>query len=175
MIDSVYCCLLILNIRLSHYAQNVPRTCQLCLISNAGALNDESFKHLFLECNVTTAIQDWLIRKYIRNNVYDFQEKKVVFWMLSPWSGELQQFFGFICTCDTVPNLGNENSKMLFGPSVFGLWFQVPYSWLRAYKWIPGNRDGTIGNKLQWFIYLGKKRSYPTNRCTIKGWKTTKK
>jgi hypothetical protein len=68
-----------LNIRLSHYAQNVPRTCQLCLISNAGALNDESFKHLFLECHVTATIQDWFIRKYIRNDAYDVQEKKGCF------------------------------------------------------------------------------------------------
>jgi exonuclease III len=58
--------LLPLNVRLSHYVQNVGRGCTFCTLSRREDINipDETFLHLFLDCPTTSRIHDWFLNKY---------------------------------------------------------------------------------------------------------------
>jgi zinc-binding in reverse transcriptase len=51
-----------LNTRLSHFVANQSRNCTFCRIS--GHVAEETFSHIFLDCNTTRIIHDWFIRKY---------------------------------------------------------------------------------------------------------------
>jgi hypothetical protein len=53
-----------LNTRLSHYVNNVSRLCTLCRSDDNAVANDETFIHVFLDCEITVRCQNWFIDKY---------------------------------------------------------------------------------------------------------------
>jgi hypothetical protein len=54
-----------LNTRVSHFVADHPRHCTLCFISGVGPpLSDETFLHLFSECNIVANIRRRLIIKH---------------------------------------------------------------------------------------------------------------
>jgi len=54
-----------LNTRLSHFVINVQRNCTFCTLNNR--VHDETFSHLFFECNTTQAVQRDFIEKFYPN------------------------------------------------------------------------------------------------------------
>jgi hypothetical protein len=68
-----------LNTRLSHFVQNNIRTCQLCIVAGNREAVDETFSHLFLECNVTKSTHNWFLRKYLPNHGFNMESKKMLF------------------------------------------------------------------------------------------------
>jgi hypothetical protein len=52
---------------------NQSRNCTFCRIS--GQVAEESFDHLFLDCNTTRNIHNWFIRKYSLNILNDVDRK----------------------------------------------------------------------------------------------------
>jgi exonuclease III len=68
-----------LNVRVSHYIDNVSRSCTFCRIQGRGNENDETFIHLFFECQVTTKIQDWFVREYFVRDISPAEKKQLFF------------------------------------------------------------------------------------------------
>jgi hypothetical protein len=68
-----------INTRVSHYVNNVVRTCTFCMLSRNQAPEDESFVHLFLDCSVTSGIHNWLLRKYMPAVNWNRENKKLLF------------------------------------------------------------------------------------------------
>jgi hypothetical protein len=58
------CGKLALNTRLSHFVANRARECSLCVASNLPVPSEETFKHLFFDCNVSGRVHRWFIAKY---------------------------------------------------------------------------------------------------------------
>jgi hypothetical protein len=65
---------LAVNTRASHYVQNRQRGCTLCTISGKMPVPDETFQHLFLECDTACKTQTWFAREY---NLPVHERKKI--------------------------------------------------------------------------------------------------
>jgi hypothetical protein len=57
-----------INTRVSHFANNVSRTCTFCAIANPRAAVDETFCHLFFDCKSTNDT----IKSFIRKFMFDY-------------------------------------------------------------------------------------------------------
>jgi hypothetical protein len=86
-----------LNTRLSHYVENNSRHCQLCISSGVNPLTDETFIHLFLDCPVSSRIQDWFVRRYFVNLPWDNdQKRRFLFFGYFPGSDNFNYFAFFV-------------------------------------------------------------------------------
>jgi len=66
-----------LNTRLSHFVQNFSRSCTFCSIRNI--ITDETFKHLFFECNTTRSLQQQFEAEFLENMLQD-NNSRLIFW-----------------------------------------------------------------------------------------------
>jgi zinc-binding in reverse transcriptase len=66
------------NVRLSHYVDNINRTCTFCRILGTGDF-EENFEHLFFSCTTTARIHNWFIRKYLTDNLNENDRRKFFF------------------------------------------------------------------------------------------------
>ena len=53
-----------LNTRMSNFVDNIDRACSLCIAGSVFPPCEESFRHLFFYCNVTSAIQNAFLQRY---------------------------------------------------------------------------------------------------------------
>jgi hypothetical protein len=67
---------LAVNTRISHYVQNRQRGCTLCTVSGKIPVPDETFPHLFYECETACKTQTWFSREY---NLPVHERKKIFF------------------------------------------------------------------------------------------------
>lgn len=73
--------LLGINVRLSHFVENQTRDCTFCSLSNRQT-NDETFVHLFLECETTKNWQSTFTSKILGfRNELTMNEKKHLFFL----------------------------------------------------------------------------------------------
>ena len=71
-----------LNTRVSHFAENVERSCTFCKICNVNPLPDESFIHLFLLCPTTSTWLRYFYDKIFMDLVPTDEESAKKFWFL---------------------------------------------------------------------------------------------
>jgi hypothetical protein len=53
-----------INTRLSHYTLNRTRSCTFCMLAGAPAPADETFLHIFFECETVRRIHSWFVDRY---------------------------------------------------------------------------------------------------------------
>ena len=53
-----------LNTRISNFVENIDRSCSLCIAGSVSPPCEESFRHLFFYCSVTSAIQNAFLQRY---------------------------------------------------------------------------------------------------------------
>jgi zinc-binding in reverse transcriptase len=68
-----------INTRASHFRPNVSRQCTFCVIKNVQDPAEETFVHLFFECEFVRRIQDWFVSKYLPETLPTIEEKKLFF------------------------------------------------------------------------------------------------
>jgi zinc-binding in reverse transcriptase len=85
-----------INTRVSHFNANVARGCTFCGIKNKIPVPDESFTHLFFDCETTNS----LLYQFGRNTIPELfnpddreSYKKFFFTGRNPLSGEIDNFF----------------------------------------------------------------------------------
>ena len=66
-----------LNVRLSHFVNNQQRGCTFCSLNNVGNLPDETFSHLFYDCETTKSWHLQFLREHFPANLFnnDAEEK----------------------------------------------------------------------------------------------------
>jgi len=81
-----------LNTRVSHFVPNHSRTCTFCVLRNDNNVSDESFLHLFFDCQTTKALHVKLIAKHFSalSNLNDLEKKR--FWFLGEIGGKTNLF-----------------------------------------------------------------------------------
>jgi hypothetical protein len=136
--------LLGLNVRLSHFVANQQRGCTFCSLTNAATIPDETFSHLFYDCETTGFWHAKFFREHTPENFFVNDEEK-----------RLYMITGF---CNRYP-------RNLF-PTVTALLFQYCIWEARLKKKIPSfhtlNED---------FLYMMKNfiwsNSVAYNCCTF--------
>jgi hypothetical protein len=81
-----------LNTRVLHFVPNHPQTCTFCLLRNDNHVSEESFLHLFYECQTTKALHVKMISKKfsILRNKTDLEKRR--FWFLGEIDGKTNLF-----------------------------------------------------------------------------------
>jgi hypothetical protein len=89
--------LLGLNTRVSHFNENVPRSCTFCLVNpnNQQPIPDETFLHLFFDCKFTQIVRRQFINQFLFDlNLNDVTaEKNFFFLSINPSSGKNDNLF----------------------------------------------------------------------------------
>jgi hypothetical protein len=57
-----------INTRVSHFVNNISRTCTFCVIANARNAVDETFSHLFYDCPITNKA----IKSFFQKFMFDY-------------------------------------------------------------------------------------------------------
>jgi hypothetical protein len=83
-----------LNTRLSHYVMNVNRQCSLCVIERLAVPADETFYHLFFQCQVSNRLHMWFLDKYFPDSFNNDEAK--VFLLGGGAPGRISQNFVMI-------------------------------------------------------------------------------
>jgi hypothetical protein len=83
-----------LNTRVSHFVLNHSRNCTFCTLHRPVMANipEESFKHLFFECEATKDRQSALVRKYFPEILPMTENEKLQFWMIGRVKNKLNFF-----------------------------------------------------------------------------------
>jgi hypothetical protein len=81
--------LLGINTRLSHFVQNQQRGCTFCVLSNNGNGNipDETFSHIFYECDTFREWHNRFTLKYLPNNYFRNDQERREFFFLGKVHG----------------------------------------------------------------------------------------
>jgi hypothetical protein len=81
-----------LNTRVSHFVPNHSRTCTFCILRNDNHVSDETFLHLFYECQTTKALHAKMISKHFSplRNKTDLEKRR--FWFLGEIDGKTNLF-----------------------------------------------------------------------------------
>jgi len=72
--------LLGINTRVAHFAKNVGRSCTFCRIKNFGAVPDETFIHLFFECDTTNSWLRYFEREFFPELIFPDIMSRKEFW-----------------------------------------------------------------------------------------------
>jgi hypothetical protein len=123
--------LLGLNTRVSHFNENVPRSCTFCLVNpnNQQPIPDETFLHLFFDCKFTQIVRRQFINQFLFDlNLNDVTaEKNFFFLSINPSSGKndnlfislisrLFMFFIWQCKLNKkLPTISNLLNDIFFG------------------------------------------------------------
>ncbi len=71
-----------INTRLSHFVPNHSRGCTFCQLSAVNPVPDETFSHLFLDCNTVRKWHDGFLADYFPNGyVRDELDRKTIFFL----------------------------------------------------------------------------------------------
>jgi hypothetical protein len=71
-----------INTRLSHFVPNHPRGCSLCVIDGINPVPDETFSHIFLECNTVRNWHNKFFREYFPNDyLRDEQDRRNILFL----------------------------------------------------------------------------------------------
>ena len=76
-----------INTRLAHFVDNRNRLCTFCVLNRVNPSVDETFLHLFFECNTTSAWLHAFERKYYPELVFNNIESRKKFWFLHELPG----------------------------------------------------------------------------------------
>ena len=68
-----------LNVRLSHFVNNQQRGCTFCSLNNVGNLPDETFSHLFYDCETTKSWHLQFLREHFPANLFNNDAEKNCF------------------------------------------------------------------------------------------------
>ena len=72
---------LAINTRVSHYVENVDRSCTFCKIKNVRPIHEESFIHLFYECETTAKAMGDFINEYLPEFINNTSFRKKHFFL----------------------------------------------------------------------------------------------
>jgi len=70
-----------LNTRVSHFAQDVNRACTFCSLAGRQNIMDETFKHLFLDCQTTKRLHDQFLAKYFAGLDINAEQRSKFFFL----------------------------------------------------------------------------------------------
>jgi len=90
--------LLGINTRLSHFVQNQQRGCTFCVVNNNvnenGIIPDETFSHIFYECDTVRGWHNRFILKYLPENYFrDDRERREFFFLGKVHDTDGENFF----------------------------------------------------------------------------------
>jgi hypothetical protein len=71
--------LLGLNVRLSHFVTNQQRGCTFCSLTNVAIIPDETFSHLFYDCDTTRIWHANFLREHTPENFFNNGEEKKLY------------------------------------------------------------------------------------------------
>jgi hypothetical protein len=120
--------LLGLNVRISHFNNNIGRGCTFCTLKNADPVPDETFLHLFFDCPETYKLLNGFLTAFVPEFSNATRPEKIELYFLSvnPLTNKndniflsaLTSFFNnFIWTCKlqkTLPNLNAMTNDIFF-------------------------------------------------------------
>jgi hypothetical protein len=83
-----------INTRLSHFVQNHSRGCTFCQLAAVNPVPDETFSHLFLDCNTVRKWHDGFLADYFPNGyVRDELDRKTIFFLGRVHEPDSDNFF----------------------------------------------------------------------------------
>jgi len=84
-----------LNTRVAHFVRGHNRGCTLCQLKNINPLPDETFKHLFFDCDTVASLHKRLIEKYFSSlrNMNEQQQRQ--FWFNGIFENKANLFVTF--------------------------------------------------------------------------------
>jgi hypothetical protein len=120
--------LLGLNVRVSHFNNNIGRGCTFCTLKNADPVPDETFLHLFFDCPESYNLRNGFLTNFVPEFTNTTRSEKIEFYFLSvnPLTTKNDNFFltaltcffnYFIWTCKlqkTLPNLNALATDIFF-------------------------------------------------------------
>jgi hypothetical protein len=68
-----------LNVRLSHFVNNQQCGCTFCSLNNVGNIPDETFSHLFYDCETTKSWHEKFLREHFPANLFNNDAEKKLF------------------------------------------------------------------------------------------------
>ncbi len=67
--------------RLSHFVNNQQRGCTFCTLNNVGTVPDETFSHLFYDCDTTRSWHEKFLREHLPVNFFNNDVEKKMFFV----------------------------------------------------------------------------------------------
>jgi exonuclease III len=71
-----------LNVRISHFVEGATRHCTFCYYSNIRVLHDETFLHLFYQCNIVASLLTKFEREFFPEINFTSDSSRRKFWFL---------------------------------------------------------------------------------------------
>jgi len=90
-----------INTRISHFVENADRKCTFCRIKNPNSLTEETFQHLFIQCDTTENWHNVFLSNFLPELVRQLNNnvpEKRLFWATGIYSDEngTKQYNAFI-------------------------------------------------------------------------------
>jgi len=107
-----------INTRVSHFVNNYSRSWTLCVTSRTPVpVSDETFKHLFYDCQIVTGLRDKLLQKHYPQILPMNDRKKIATLVLSYIGRKTESFpvcKHFILSLFSVANEIEEKYSQIF-------------------------------------------------------------